>query len=89
MKTAFTNLVLLDGSENMIPRRDCAVLVDGDRITAVLPQKECDFTGFEVVDLQGRYLMPGLINLHVHIPASGKPVKKPMDKGGSYLACSL
>ena len=79
MKTAFTNLVLLDGSENMIPRRDCAVLVDGDRITAVLPQKECDFTGFEVVDLQGRYLMPGLINLHVHIPASGKPVKKPMD----------
>ena len=79
MKTAFTNRVLLDGSENMIPRRDCAVLVDGDRITAVLPQKECDFTGFEVVDLQGRYLMPGLINLHVHIPASGKPVKKPMD----------
>lgn len=79
MKTAFTNLVLLDGSENMIPRRDCAVLVDGDRITAILPQKECDFTGFEVVDLQGRYLMPGLINLHVHIPASGKPVKKPMD----------
>ncbi len=79
MKTAFTNLVLLDGSENMIPRRDCAVLVDGDRITAILPQKECDFTGFEVVDLQGRYLMPGLINLHVHIPASGKPGKKPMD----------
>ncbi len=79
MKTAFTNLVLLDGSENMIPRRDCAVLVDGDKITAILPQKECDFTGFEVVDLQGRYLMPGLINLHVHIPASGKPSKKPMD----------
>ncbi len=79
MKTAFTNLVLLDGSENMIPRRDCAVLVDGDKITAILPQKECDFTDFEVVDLQGRYLMPGLINLHVHIPASGKPVKKPMD----------
>ena len=79
MKTAFTNLVLLDGSENMIPRRDCAVLVDGGRITAILPQKECDLTGFEVVDLQGRYLMPGLINLHVHIPASGKPGKKPMD----------
>ena len=79
MKTAFTNLVLLDGSENMIPRRDCAVLVDGDKITAILPQQECDLTGFEVVDLQGRYLMPGLINLHVHIPASGKPGKKPMD----------
>ena len=79
MKTAFTNLVLLDGTENMVPLRDYAVLVDGDKITAVLPQKECDFTGSQVVDLQGQYLMPGLINLHVHIPGSGKPSKKPMD----------
>lgn len=79
MKTAFTNLILLDGSENMAPQRGQAVLTDGDRITAVLPQKECDFTGFEVVDLKGQYLMPGLINLHVHIPAGGKPSKKPMD----------
>lgn len=79
MKTAFTNLLLLDGSENMAPKRGQAVLTDGDRITAVLPQKECDFTGFDVIDLKGQYLMPGLINLHVHIPAGGKPSKKPMD----------
>lgn len=79
MKTAFTNLVLLDGTENMIPLQDRAVLVDGEKITAVLPQKECDFTGSQVVDLQGQYLMPGLINLHVHIPGNGKPSKKPMD----------
>ena len=25
------------------------------------------------------YLMPGLINMHVHLPASGKPKKKPSD----------
>ena len=79
MKTAFTNLVLLDGSENMVPRRDQAVLVEDGLIRAVLPEKECDLGGFQVVDLQGQHLMPGLINLHVHIPASGKPAKKPMD----------
>ena len=35
--------------------------------------------GYEPVDLAGRYILPGLINLHVHLPASGKPKKKPSD----------
>ena len=77
MKKAFTNLILLDGSENMIPRQGVTVLVEDDRITAVL--EECSLDGYEVIDLGGQYLMPGLINLHVHIPASGKPRNKPMD----------
>ena len=31
------------------------------------------------MDLTGKYLMPGLINLHVHLPAGGKPQNKPMN----------
>lgn len=79
MKRAFTNLMLLDGSEHMTPRQGQAVLVEDDRIAAVLPEQDCSLEGFEVIDLGGQYLMPGLINLHVHIPAGGKPSKKPMD----------
>lgn len=79
MKKAFTNMFLLDGSEDMIPRSGYAVLVDGETISAVLPETECDFRDYEKIDLSGEYLMPGLINLHVHIPASGKPTKKPTD----------
>lgn len=78
-KKAFINLQLLDGSENMTPRTGYAILTEADKITAVSPQKEVDIKDCEVFDLKGRYLMPGLINLHVHIPADGKPRKKPMD----------
>ena len=43
MKKAFTNMILLDGSENMAPLSGYAVLVDGENIAAVLPETECDF----------------------------------------------
>ena len=35
--------------------------------------------GFEPVDLSGKYLMPGLFNMHVHLAGSGKPQKKQRD----------
>lgn len=78
-KKAFINLQLLDGSENMAPRPGYAIITEEDKITAIVPEKEADTRDCEVFDLEGQYLMPGLINLHVHIPASGKPQKKPMD----------
>lgn len=79
MKTALINGIILDGSEQMAPVSGQTVLIEDETITAVLPQNEADLTGCEVIDLAGQYLMPGLINLHVHIPGSGKPKKKPMD----------
>ena len=78
-KKVFVNLTLLDGSETMEPQPSQAVLVEGERIVAVLPEKEVSREGYEVIDLGGQYLLPGLVNLHVHIPAGGKPRKKPMD----------
>lgn len=79
MKTAYCNGILLDGSETMTPQRNQVVLTDGETIEAVLPKEEADLQGYEIVDLQGQYLMPGLVNMHVHLPASGKPVKKQQD----------
>ena len=69
---------LLDGTEHMVPQKNRAVYIKDGRIEgitdAVTPE-----SGYTVVDLTGKYLMPGLINLHVHLPASGKPRKKPSD----------
>ena len=78
MKYAFVNGIILDGTEHMEPRRGYAVLTNGNKIERVVPQGS-RFPGYTTVDLEGKYLMPGLINLHVHLPGSGKPRKKETD----------
>lgn len=78
MKTAYTNGKVLNGHEDMVPVAGLAVLVNGETITGVVSAEKIP-PGHTTVDLRGGYLMPGLINLHVHIPGSGKPSKKQMD----------
>lgn len=79
MKIAYTHCILLDGNETMVPQQDVTVLTDGDKITSIIPANRAELHEYEIVDLHNQYLMPGLINLHVHIPATGKPKKKPTD----------
>ena len=74
---ALINGVLLDGTRDMTPQTGKIVCVEGGQITAVTDGSAP--AGYEPVDLAGRYVLPGLINLHVHLPASGKPKKKPSD----------
>ena len=74
---ALVNGVLLDGTRDMAPQTGKVICVDGSRIAAVTDGAAP--AGYETVDLGGQYVLPGLINLHVHLPASGKPKKKPSD----------
>ncbi|MBS1450624.1 MAG: amidohydrolase family protein [Oscillospiraceae bacterium] len=78
MKYAFTHGKLLDGTKDMQVQEGLCVLTDGERISAIVPEG-APLDGYTVVDLQGRYLMPGLINMHVHLAGSGKPQKKQLD----------
>ena len=75
---ALTNCVILDGSEHMEPQTGKAVCIDGDKIAEITDAQRIP-AGYETVDLGGRYVLPGLINMHVHLPASGKPKKKASD----------
>lgn len=52
-------------------RKDMAIVLDGNRITAVEPSATVDRTGCEVVDLSGKFVMPGLIDTHVHVYFDG------------------
>ena len=62
MKYAFCGGKLLDGTREMQPREGLVLRTDGDRITDIVPEGT-DLTGYEVVNLKGGYLMPGLINI--------------------------
>lgn len=78
MNTAYTNCIILDGTENMTPQRGKAILTEGGVITDIVPDSAIP-AGFKIIDLGGRYILPGLINLHVHLAGSGKPKKKQSD----------
>ena len=77
-KYALVGGVLLDGTRDMTPQSGKIVYVNGSRIERIADGQTAD-AGYEVVDVHGKYILPGLINLHVHLPASGKPRKKPSD----------
>ena len=79
MKYAFVNGKVLSGKKDMSPQEGLCVLVDDEIITDVLPKDNADFNGYKVIDLNGAYLMPGLINMHVHLAGNGKPQKKQRD----------
>ena len=78
MKRAYTNGILLDGTEQMEPVRGKVLLTENDKITAIA-DAGVSLDGYEVIDLHGGYLCPGLINLHVHLAGNGKPSAKPRD----------
>lgn len=63
---AVTNVTLIDGTGAR--PRVVTVLVEGDRITAIARNgRERIPTGAVVVDGRGKYLIPGMWDMHVHI----------------------
>jgi 5-methylthioadenosine/S-adenosylhomocysteine deaminase len=68
--TIFTNALVLTMDDQMNQYERGAVAVSGDSIVAVGPADELqkEYSAKEVIDCQGKVLMPGLINAHTHIP---------------------
>lgn len=78
MKYAFKNGKILDGTRDMQAQSGLIILTEGEKITGLVPDGT-DLSGYTEVDLAGKYIMPGLINMHVHLAGNGKPQKKQRD----------
>ena len=78
MKYALINGIILNGHKDMKPLYDHVILIE-NKIIKDIVFKQKDLSEYKIIDLKGKYILPGLINLHVHLPASGKPKKKASD----------
>lgn len=60
----YRHATLIDGAA---ARPDTDVLVDGERIRNIGPSGTLAADKAQTIDLSGRFLMPGLIDSHVHL----------------------
>lgn len=78
MNYAFTNGKILDGTKDMQIQEGLCILVENGTITDIVPNT-ADLSDYKGIDLHGNYILPGLINMHVHLAGNGKPQKKQRD----------
>ena len=70
---ALSGATLIDGNGGP-PLRDSIVLVKNGIIEAVGSRTSVDFEdNIHAIDLRGQYIMPGLIDAHVHLVGVGSP----------------
>lgn len=89
MKYALTNCIILNGTKNMEPLSGYSIIVEDGKITKITNEV---LSNIKVIDLQNRYVLPGLINMHVHLPGSGMPKdtsKQNKESVNKLLSCKL
>jgi imidazolonepropionase-like amidohydrolase len=65
--TVYQGATVIDGVTN-IPRKNMSIVVNGERIEAIAPASDVIApAGSKVVGVEGLYVLPGLINTHIHI----------------------
>jgi imidazolonepropionase-like amidohydrolase len=69
---AIEHVTLIDGLGHA-PQADMTVTVDGDRIAAITPSALAKAPKGRRIDGRGRYLMPGLMDVHIHLHGGAGP----------------
>lgn len=85
MNTAYAlkNVHLIHGDASRHLRPNMTILVNEQgRIENIAPDQELNIPShYTTIDLTGKYVMPGLINAHVHLFADGKPLTLSVSEG--------
>lgn len=69
---------VLNGHKDMTIQENLAIYVKEGKIERI-DSDEVIEDGYEVVDVQGKYILPGLINMHVHLAGNGSHSSKQRD----------
>jgi imidazolonepropionase-like amidohydrolase len=70
---AITHVTLIDGT-GAAPKTDFTVIVEGARITATGPSASTHIPhGAKTIDGSGKFLIPGLADMHIHLTGAGEP----------------
>lgn len=65
-----TNVSLFDG-ENQVVQKNRDVFVNNKKIEFVTSNGQKKYEGYEIIDGRDKFLMPGLIDAHVHLQSNG------------------
>jgi imidazolonepropionase-like amidohydrolase len=66
-RTAYVGAILIDGT-GAPPKPGMAIIVLGEKIEALIPAKRfVPAKDIQIIDMRGQYVLPGLINSHVHL----------------------
>ena len=70
---AITHVTVIDTNGGP-PRADMTVIIERDRLELIAPSSAtAPPSGTPIVDGSGRFLMPGLADMHVHLTGAGEP----------------
>ena len=70
----FENVTIIDGT-GRIPMTGASVLVEGDRIARIARGALAAPAGATRIDGRGKFLIPGLIDVHVHLEGASQPAE--------------
>lgn len=76
MKYVIINAKLLNGHRDMHVEEGKYIYVNEGKIEKITKSLE---DGYDIVDLEGKYILPGLINMHVHLAGNGAHSGKQKD----------
>jgi len=70
---AITHVTVIDAT-GRVPQPDTTILVTGQRIAAIGPSSSLAIPGgAQVLDATGKFLIPGLADMHIHLTGAGEP----------------
>src|ERR1044071_10096702 len=66
------HVTVIDGT-GRAPQPDMAVIIDGAQIAAVTPSQLTGSESGRRIDARGKYLIPGLMDVHIHLRGGAQP----------------